>query len=265
MRKVKDMIAALNRLAPPELKEPWDNVGLMVGNEEQRVTTVFVCLDVTSENVRHAIACGADLIVSHHPLLFSPVSRIVEQESAGKILRELIRNDISVFSAHTNLDHADGGMNDALADRLALTGTRHFTQEEARDAFGNPTDSIGRIGTLSAPMELEDFVELVRHALSCQSIRYTGNPADPIRTVALCSGSGGSGIYTAYRAGADAYVTSDIKHHEAQLACELGLKLIDAGHFETENILCSFLTEFLESAFPELNVIVSDAQPYFHQ
>ncbi|MBR5152554.1 MAG: Nif3-like dinuclear metal center hexameric protein [Clostridia bacterium] len=265
MLTVNDIMQELNRFAPPDLAESWDNVGLMVGNIHQRVTTVFVCLDVTQENVRQAIASGADLMISHHPLLFSPVSRIVEQDITGKILRDLIKNEISVFSAHTNLDHADGGMNDALADRLDLTDVRRFDDADARTPLGKPLDNIGRIGSLNAPMEMEDFVELVRHALSCQSIRYTGDPGDAVKTVALCSGSGGDGIYTAWNAGADVYVTSDIKHHEAQLASELGLKLIDAGHFETENIICSFMTEFLESAFPELNVIVSDAQPYFHQ
>ncbi len=265
MLMVKDIMKELNRFAPPDLAEPWDNVGLLVGNADQRVTTVFVCLDVTRSNVRQAIDCGADLIVSHHPLLFSPVSRIVEQDITGKLLRDLIKNEISVFSAHTNLDHADGGMNDALADRLGLVEVRRFTEAEAVTPLGKPLDNIGRIGSLSVPMEMEDFVEVVHHALSCQSIRYTGSPTDAVRTVALCSGSGGDGIYTALNAGADVYVTSDIKHHEAQLACELGLNLIDAGHFETENIICSFMTEFLESAFPELNVIVSDAQPYFHR
>jgi len=264
MLKVKDIIRELERFAPPALAEPWDNVGLMVGNTEQRVTTVFVCLDVTQENVRQAIDCGADLILSHHPLLFSPVSRIVEQDISGRILRDLIKNEISVYSAHTNLDHADGGMNDALADWLDLNDIRHFTDMEATDQFGKPIDNIGRIGKLNAPMEMEDFVEFVRHTLSCHSIRYIGKSDAAVEAVALCSGSGGSGIYTAYHAGADVYVTSDIKHHEAQLAHELGLNLIDAGHFETENIICSFMTEFLESTFPELNVIVSDAQPYFH-
>lgn len=263
MLTVREIAEAVEQLAPKSLAEPWDNVGLMVGNLNQRVTTVFVCLDVTLANVRAAIECGADLIVSHHPLIFSPMRRIVEQDISGKIIRDLIRNEISVYSAHTNLDHADGGMNDALAERLTLNNVRRFTAEEAVSELGTPTDNIGRIGTLEAPMALENFVDVVKHALSCKSIRYVGEPNSAVQKVALCSGSGGDGIYTAYRAGADAYVTSDIKHHEAQLAQELGINLIDAGHFETENIICSFMTEFLESRFSGLNVIPSDARPYF--
>lgn len=263
MLRVKDIIEELERFAPPALAEPWDNVGLMVGNLDQRVTTVFVCLDVTSDNVQRAIDCGADLIVSHHPLIFTSVNRIVEQDISGSILRNLIRHDISVYSAHTNLDHADGGMNDVLAEQLDLTEIRRFREDECTDGMGKPLDNIGRVGKLTMPMEMEDFVEFVRSTLGCRSIRSVGSPDDVIQTVALCSGAGGSGIYSAYHAGADVYVTSEVKHHEAQLAFELGINVIDAGHFETENTICSFMTEFLESKFEELNVIPSDAQPYF--
>ena len=263
MLKVKDIIREIEFLAPPALAESWDNVGLMVGDRDQRVTTVFVCLDVTSDNVQRAADCGADLILSHHPLIFSPVKRIVEQDITGSILRNLIRNDISVYSAHTNLDHADGGMNDVLAQRLDLTHVRRFRDDECVDGGGQPIDPIGRIGTLEIPMEMSDFVEFVRDALGCRTIRSVGSPEEVVKTVALCSGSGGEGIYSAYHAGADVYVTADVKHHEAQLAFELGINLIDAGHFETENIICSFMTEFLESRFEGINVIPSDAQPYF--
>lgn len=263
MLKVRDIMEKIEQLAPPHLAEPWDNVGLMVGDLEQRVNTVLVCLDVTSDNVKRAIECGADLIISHHPLLFQPVKRIVEQEVTGGILRELIRHNISVYSAHTNLDHTDGGTNDVLAEKLELTGVRRFREEECKNGLGEPIDNIGRLGFLSIPMEMSDFVALTKNALGCRSIRYVGDPEDVVKTVALCSGAGGDGIYSAYHAGADVYVTSDIRHHEAQLAFELGINLIDAGHFETENTICTFMTEYLEDAFPELSVIPSDAQPYF--
>lgn len=263
MLRVKDVVDVLERLAPPSLAEPWDNVGLMIGNLDQRVTTVFVCLDVTSDNVQRAIDCGADLIISHHPLIFTSINRIVEQDITGSILRNLIRHDISVYSAHTNLDHADGGMNDALAKSLDLTEIRRFYDQECVDGSGKPIDNIGRVGRLEVPMAMEDFAAFVKNTLGCQSIRCVGSPDDVIQTVAVCSGSGGSGIYSAYHAGADVYVTSEIKHHEAQLAFELGINLIDAGHFETENTICSFMTEFLETEFEGLNVIPSDARPYF--
>ena len=263
MLKVKNIACELNAIAPPELAEPWDNVGLMVGDMEQPVSCVFVCLDVTSDNVQKAIACGADLIISHHPLLFSPLKRVVEDDVAGGIVRSLIKHNISVFSAHTNLDHADGGMNDILAGKLGLSNVRRFTEEESRDGEGRPLDNIGRIGSLHAPMAMSDFVEFVGNLLNCRTIRYVGDPAESVRQVALCTGSGGDGIYTAYHAGADVYVTADIRHHQAQLAFELGINLIDAGHFETENTICEFMKSLLSQRFASLDIVISDAPSYF--
>ena len=252
MNKVKDIKNAIERLAPCSLAEEWDNVGLMLGDAEQYVSTVFICLDVTSENVQKAIDCDADLIISHHPLIFSPLKNILDTDVSGSIISTLIRNNISVYSAHTNLDKADGGMNDVLADKLALSDVRHFKD-----------GTIGRIGELETPVELADFKDFVKNVLDCRSIRYVGTPDETVKTVAVCSGAGGDGIYSAYNEGADVYVTSDIKHHEAQLAYELGINLIDAGHFETENIICEFLKEYLEEIMPDITVFSSDAEPFF--
>ena len=263
MYKVKDITNIIETLAPVYLAESWDNVGLMVGDLEKNVNRVFICLDVTSENVNYAIESGAEMIISHHPLIFTPLKNITENTTNGSIIRELIKNDISVYSAHTNLDNADGGVNDVLADKLGLDGVRHFTDDECINANGAPIDNIGRIGYLDSPVELADFKSLVKSILGCKCIKSVGDPSESISTVALCGGAGGDGIYSAYRAGADVYVTSDIRHHEAQLAFELGINLIDAGHFETENIICETLAKLLQQNLPSLEVIVSNAEPYF--
>lgn len=263
MYKVRDVSNVIEKLAPVCLAEKWDNVGLMVGDFEKSVSKVFICLDVTSENVNQAIESGADMIVSHHPLIFTPLKRVTESTTTGSIVNAIIKNDISVYSAHTNLDHADGGINDILADKLGLENTRRFTDDECIDGDGNPLDNIGRIGYLDSPVELADFKSLVKSILGCRSIRSVGDPSESIQAVALCSGAGGDGIYSAYHAGADVYVTSDIRHHEAQLAFELGINLIDAGHFETENIVCDPLAEYLHENLPGLEVITSSAEPYF--
>lgn len=260
---VSDIVQELEKLAPPELAEPWDNVGLMVGDMEQPVKNIFVCLDVTSENVEQAAAFGADLILSHHPLIFSPVKRIVESDVSGGILRRLITKNISVYSMHTNFDKADGGMNDLLAEKLGLTQIRKYTAEECLNENGKPSDAIGRIGVLPTPVSMGDYTEQVKTSLNCFSIRSIGEADEQVHSVALCSGAGGDFIYTAYRAGADVYVTSDVRHHEAQLAQELGMNLIDAGHFETENIICDFLRDYLFEKFEDVNVRTSTAIPYF--
>lgn len=262
MIKVSEIAEKIEELAPKNLAEPWDNVGLMVGDAQQEVSTVYLTLDVTSSAVEAAAKCGAQLIVSHHPLLFSPLKSVTEQEVTGSIVRTLIKNDISVYSAHTNLDKADGGMNDILCERIGINDPRTYTDNECTAPDGKTLDNIGRIGTLDAPTEMADFVDYVRNVLGCRAISYTGDLSDVVSTAAVCSGSGGDLIYNAYNAGADVYITSEIKHHEAQLALELGINLIDAGHFETENIVCDFFEEYLGSAFPELEFVKSDAQPY---
>lgn len=262
MPKVKDIAEYIESLAPKTLAEPWDNVGLMVGDMDSNVESVYVTLDVTSENIEEAVNCGADLIVSHHPLIFTSINRVIEQDVTGSIVRSLIKNDISVYSAHTNFDIADGGMNDILCDKLGLSGVRRFTESECTDPFGKPLDQIGRVGILDTPIEMADFVDYVKNVLGCMDISYVGSESEIISTAAVCSGSGGDLIYNAYNAGADVYVTSEIKHHEAQLALELGINLIDAGHFETENIICDFMEDYLLSRFDDISITKSTMLPY---
>lgn len=262
MTKVLEIAKAIERLAPKQLAEPWDNVGLMIGDEQQYVDTVYLALDVTSGNVDEAIRSGAQLIVSHHPLLFSPLKSVTEQTVTGSIVRSLIQNNISVYSAHTNLDKAEGGMNDILCEKLGINDVRPYTPDECIDPNGSVLDNIGRIGILDTPTEMADFVDYVKNVLGCRAISYTGDLSDVVTTAAVCSGSGGDLIYNAYNAGADVYITSEIKHHEAQLALELGINLIDAGHFETENIVCDFMEDYLSLRFPDINFIKSSAKPY---
>ncbi len=265
MIRLSKIIEELEYIAPKELKEPWDNVGLMVGDETQKIERVFICLDLTTKNIEHAIDFGADLIVTHHPLIFKPLYSVTENDPISGIVRSAIKNDISVYSMHTNFDKADGGMNDLLAHKLGLEHVRKFSEDECVDALGNSFSGIGRVGTLDFPMEMEDFVQHVKSALGCRAIKYIGDLSETIQTVALCSGSGGGeGIYSAYHSGADVYVTADLKHEDAKTAQELGLNMIDAGHFETENIICEFLAHLFESRFPDLIVEVSDSKPFYH-
>lgn len=262
MTKVHHITERIEQLAPKHLAEPWDNVGLMVGDEDQCVDTIYLTLDVTSSAVDEAIRCGAQLIVSHHPLLFSPLKSVTEQGVTGSIVRSLIKNDISVYSAHTNLDKADGGMNDILCEKLGINDARAYFDSECIDPSGKSLDNIGRIGMLDTPTEMADFVDYVRNVLGCRAISYTGDLSDVVSNAAVCSGSGGDLIYNAYNAGADVYITSEIKHHEAQLALELGINLIDAGHFETENIVCDFFEQYLSETFTDIRFFKSSAQPY---
>lgn len=263
MIRLSNILEELERVAPPELKFPWDNAGLLVGDETQRINRVFVCLDITAENVKAAAEFGADLIVSHHPLIFEPLKAVTAGSVTGSIVRALIQNSISAFCMHTAFDMADGGMNDLLAHKIGLENIRKFTAAECIGANGEVLDGIGRVGSLAHPTTLEDFLGKVQAALGCKAIKYVGDLSDRVQTVALCSGSGGSEMYAAYHSGADVYVTADLKHDHGRVAAEIGLNMIDAGHFETENIICEFLAELFCRRFPELEVMISDAKPYF--
>ncbi len=259
---VKQIAECIERLAPRELAEPWDNVGLMVGDFDKRVGSVYIALDGTSRNIREAISRRADMIVTHHPLIFTSVNRVVEQDVTGSAIINLIKNGIALYSAHTNFDAAKGGMNDILCEKLDIIDTRSYYDSECVDGAGKPLENIGRVGRLDNPTELADYAYYVKNVLGCAAISYTGDPTEVVTTAAVCSGSGGDLLYCAYNAGADVYITSEIKHHEAQLALELGINLIDAGHFETENIICDFMADYLGEAFPELEIFKSTATPY---
>ncbi len=260
---LEDIISFLKGRYPEELCEDWDNVGLMTGDKSQVVNKVLVCLDVTSDVVKEAIESGADLIISHHPLVFTKLKNVTEDSGRGSLLLKLIKNDISVYSMHTNFDKADGGMNDLLCEKFGLTDVRKFFPEELFDREGNPVPDIGRVGVLDIPMTLNDFADFVKATLGCRSMKIYGDGNENIETVCLCSGGGGDMLPAAYNSGADVYISGDLKHNHAMFACEMGINLIDAGHFETENIICDFVRDLFLSEFPELTVIKSEVAPYF--
>lgn len=260
---LEDILNFLKKRFPEEQKEEWDNVGLMTGDSCREIKKVLVTLDVTSETVCEAKDFGADLVISHHPLIFSPIKKIVEDNGLGSTLIQLIKNDIAVYSMHTNFDKAEGGMNDLLAEKIGLLDIRKYTEEELLGSDGKAVDNIGRVGTLEMPMTLDDFADFVKATLGCRAMKIFGDGEEIVQTVALCSGSGGSMMTAAFNSGANVYLTSDLNHHHAQSAAETGLNLIDAGHFETENIITDFLYDLLSAEFPELTIKKSGATPFW--
>lgn len=348
MIKCQVAMDALEKIAPRYLAEDWDNVGLMTGSPAQDVHKIFVCLDVTQEVVLRALEAGCDMIVSHHPLIFKPIKNLRSDLPQGKLLQSIVENHLIVFSAHTNLDIADGGVNDVLAERIGLKNLRPFvpTEEEeliklvvfvpekqaaaVRTAIGdagagaignyshcsfsakgegsffpgekthpfigNPgkmekveevrvetilplqlknkvlramlkahpyeeaaydiyplkntgkTMSLGRFGELAEPVAIEKFAALIKKVLPVDGVRFVRGGMKMIKKVALCSGSGAEFITKAAYMGADVYVTGDVKYHEAQKAEQLGMHLIDAGHFGTEMPVVRVLADLLRQA-----------------
>ena len=242
MPTIHDIESALYALAPKALAAEWDNVGLLAGSADREVRNVLVALDITEPVVDEAERMGVDLIVSHHPVIFHPVKGITDRDPSGRLLIRLVRSGTGAVCMHTNLDAVQGGVNDALASALGL-------QDAAPVAEGG----IARIGTLPETMALPGFLARVKNALRPNGIRYVDG-GRPIRKVAAGGGACGDFLWEAAALGCDAFVTADLKYNHFLDAGVLGLTVIDAGHFPTEDVVCPMVVRYLREKFPEVQV-----------
>lgn len=254
MTKVSDIHEFLNALAPETMQEPWDHVGLLCGRANAEVTRVLVALDPFRAACEEAKSLGAQLLLTHHPAIWD-LKTVNDQTEQGRNLLYLIENGIAALNAHTNLDKAPGGVNDVLAQTLGLTGIR-VASPEGIDAQGREYGLV-RIGSI-APCSPERFAALVKDALHCPGVRYVAG-AREVRTVAVGGGACADALSEIAALGCDAFVTADVKYNAFADAAALGVTLVDAGHFETENPVCAVLAEKLRTAFPNLTVFVSES------
>ncbi len=249
MAAIKTAFDIIEEIAPSELAEEWDNIGLQIGAPGDELKGVMVALDATPEVVGSAAERGFNLLVTHHPLFFSGVKSIDTNAGMGKTVKAAILGGVTIFSAHTNLDSARGGINDMLAEMIGLKNT-----EPLMPADSDKTAGLGRVGELEKTMRLDEVAQKLRERLNTPSLRMAGNMEDKIKRVALCSGSGGSMIDEAARHRADLFITGDIKYHDARQAEETGMSLIDAGHFATERIVVEQLSHLLKKRLSEKGI-----------
>lgn len=245
MATVMDVYRFLDQKAPFSTQLSFDNAGFLVGRGDRTVSAVMVALDITEAVVNEAAQAGAELIVSHHPVIFSPARHITDRDPAGRRLLALVEYGIAAICAHTNLDIAAGGVNDALAQALGLEQVGAFSE-----------DGIGRIGVVSGRAEAKAFAAQVKERLGANGVRFVDG-GHPVYRVAVGGGACGDMISMAAACGCDTFVTSDIKYHQFQEAEALGLNLIDAGHYPTENVVCPVLADWLREGFPNLRVQLS--------
>ena len=253
MTTVNDILKFLDELAPSNMKMEWDNVGLLCGSRKKPVEKILVALDPFLNVVQEAIERKADLIVTHHPLIFSATKSITDETETGRAIMLLIENGISAVNAHTNLDCAPGGVNDVLARALGLK-LINVVDRAGFNRYGQPYGLL-RMGSVPA-QPLEDFLVNVKNALGCPGLRYVDG-GKPVNKVAVGGGACASEIEAAFRAGCDTFVTADIKYNQFWQAKDLGMNLIDAGHFYTENPICAVLAEKIQAAFPQAEVCVA--------
>lgn len=237
---------------PKELAYEWDNVGVQVGSLNTIAKKVLVTLDVTKEVVKEAIELKVNMIISHHPLIFNPIESIIFDTPRGWIIKNLIKHNITVYSAHTNYDLAEGGMNDEFARVLNLKNP----------ALLDEIDNIGRYGDIEE-MSFDEFVEKLKKDLKIENLKVIGRSDKLIKRVGISGGSGSKHMYQAKKRNCDVYLTGDVTYHTALDAVQLGITLIDIGH-HAEKIFVDAIIRDLTSVFSEIEFISSsvNTNPY---
>lgn len=253
MTTVGEVFAFLQEKSPFELQEDFDNAGFLVGRAGADVSKILVSLDITQDVVQEAAEQGAQLIVAHHPVIFGKAAEMTDQTVTGKVLLDLAENRIAAICAHTNLDAVEDGVNDALALRLGLSDIGQLRQAGV-DGQGRPY-GIGRVGMIPE-QPLYDFAMAVKRLLGANGIRLVDG-GKPVHKVAVGGGACADFMTDALAWGCDTFVTSDVKYHQFLDAKALGLNLVDAGHYPTENLICSVLRDWLAERFPQTAVSVS--------
>lgn len=247
---VSDLIDIMEVLAPSALAESWDNVGLQVGSLDQPVNKVMIALDPMPTVVSAACAQGIDLLITHHPLIFHPVKSVDLDLYPGNVIGEAVKNRLTIYAAHTNLDSCIGGVNDIMSGRLKLRNVTVLRPVQA-DSLPNANVGLGRVGDLEEPLSLKKFTAKIKQELQLESVKIAGKPDAVIERVCVCCGSGSSLLKDFLACGADVYVSGDLHYHDGRLAEIAGKALIDIGHFYSEHLIVAALATILEKAFLE--------------
>lgn len=248
----KEIMRVIEAAYPREAALDFDNVGLLAGRAEKEVERVYIALDATDAVIDRAVQEGADMLITHHPLIFSPLKKITDEDFISRRVVKLIQNDISYYAMHTNYDVL--GMAELSEKILGIRNTEvlDITMEKDGRAEG-----IGRVGELEKPMTLEECCVYVKHRLNLGSLKVFGDMQSEVSRLAISPGSGKTAIAAAIAKGADVLVTGDIGHHDGLDAVEQGLYIIDAGHYGTEYIFIDDIRKFLADKLPVLDVMTT--------
>lgn len=253
--KIKDVVDYLDEKFRPELQEDYDNAGFLLGNDGSEYRGSLVAIDLTPQVANEAIDLGLNLIVTHHPLIFGGARRLTSRSELGRTVAKLIKHDVAVYAAHTNLDNLPWGVNDALAKQLGLQNCRILKPMTDHTDAGS-----GMVGELAEPLSSEVFLARLKRQLGTPTLRTSlHTQGRPLKRVALCGGSGASLIGDAIRAGADLYVTADLKYHDFQRA-EDRIILVDAGHYETEQFAKEIIFRVISEKFSTFACRISASQ-----
>lgn len=246
----KDIAEYIEKLCPVSLACDWDNVGLLVGDKEKEISRVLICLDNDEKVTAEAETLGADMIISHHPIMFSPINRLTEADPQQRMLRKMCALGICHYAAHTNMDCAVGGLNDYLAEKLGFTKTQIVEKTTDNAGFGRMAECNFTLG---------EMISLCKEKLGLETVSYVGELDKLIKKVVINSGSGSSILPMCIEGGVDLLITGDLKYNVAREAYENNVAVIDAGHYGTEIIFTELMKEYLEKEFSDIEFIISKA------
>ena len=246
--KVKDIVAVIEEFAPLSIQEGWDNSGLCVGSPDDEVTSAIFALDCTEALVDEAVACGADMIITHHPLIFSGLKKISPDDQVGAAVIKAIKNGIAIYAAHTNADKVIAGVSGAMAAKLGLADVRILSED------GEGT-GLGVVGDLPRSLTSDEAVALVKEKFGLKMLKASMPLETRISRVAMCGGSGGSLIGAARKSGAQLYISGDISYHN--FFTDEGFMIMDIGHYESEIEIVNILFSLIKKNFPTFAVRIT--------
>lgn len=250
MVKVSDIVKAMEKYAPSALAEDFDNVGLLVGREENEVRKILICLDADEETAKEAADLGCDMIISHHPVIFHAEKSVTEKTPLGRTLLTLISKEISVYSSHTNMDIAKGGLNDLMAEKLGLQVIGELG--EGRE------QNCGRI--CGADMTLSNLLDKVKKVYNLPSVRYAGDEKRKVKKVAICTGGGRSMVEDCIKNKCEVYISGDLHYSDIRDLHFAGIDFIELSHFDAEVGVTEIFEKIIKTEFPELKCVVSSAE-----
>lgn len=254
MTKVIDIAKEIEKFAPKFLMEDYDNVGLIVGDENKKIKKVLLALDCTNEVIKEAISFNYDLIITHHPLLFKSPKNIIKGDLIGNKVITLVKEDIALYSCHTNLDSAKNGINQTIVNMLGFNSSQIIEPNES----GKYKDGgLGRLVRLEKEILLCDVIKLVKENLNIENMRVVRG-CEKVKILAIINGSGQDLFYKAKSLGADCIITGDTTYHFASDFKEMKISIIDAGHFSTEYLVFLKTLEFLKEKFIEIEFSASE-------
>ena len=248
--KACDIISALEEFAPLSAKEEWDNTGLSVGDPSREISAVMLSLDCTEAVIDEAISRGAEMVVTHHPLIFSPLKQISTEEAIGRMILKAAKNDMVIYSAHTNMDKVSGGVSGIMAQKLMLRDVQILSAE------ADTTYGLGVVGNLPSPLDFEEIVAVLKTKFGAKVLKCSGNNKGKVSRIALCGGSGSSLIPYAEKAGADLFITGDISYHH--FIRDGKTAIIDIGHFESESGILDLIKTLLTKKFTNFAVLIAE-------